>query len=283
METKVKPKLDPYADIRKVSLVGTDGTSSSAFGIQTDTGKSGKGKWIEVGVVRNDYLLVSNQQVLDMANDIISRSSLQWELSKEFFNGKQLGLYYTAKDQRYTIDSEDGVKKGDDIAIGLHFLNSYDGTRALTAGLHLMRLICLNGMTTNHSLSNVRILHDKSNVKWEDDVEKILGLVDTSQDKVSSMMSAYSEMDRSILDEGMLRHIANNVIPGISDGMFGKIYRSFCKENKGNSATVWDFYNACTDVLWNNPTQTKADFANNAYVTDKMIQFVNEELIEVTK
>ena len=56
METKAKPKLDPYADIRKVPLVGTDGTSSSAFGIQTDTGKKGKSKWQEVGVVRDDYL-----------------------------------------------------------------------------------------------------------------------------------------------------------------------------------------------------------------------------------
>ena len=281
METKVKPKLDPYAKIRKVPLVGTDGTSSSAFGIQTDTGKKGKSKWKEVGVVKDDYLLVSNQQVLDMAQDIISRSSLQWELSKEFFNGKHLGLYYTAKDQKYTIDSEDGIKNGDDIAIGLHFLNSYDGTKALTAGLHLMRLICTNGMTTNHSLSDVRILHDKSNAKWENDVEKILGLVDTSEDKISSMMKAYSEMDRSILDEGMLRHIANNVIPGISDGTFGKIYRKFSKDNKGNSSTVWDFYNACTDVLWKNPNQTKADFTNNAYVTDRMIEFTNKELIEV--
>ena len=78
METKAKPKLNPYADIRKVSLVGTDGTSSSAFAIQTDTGKNGKGKWKEVGVVRDDYLLVSNQQVFDMANHITQESPLSW-------------------------------------------------------------------------------------------------------------------------------------------------------------------------------------------------------------
>ncbi len=281
METKVKPKLDPYADIRKVPLVGTDGTSSSAFGIQTDTGKKGKSKWQEVGVVRDDYLLVSNQQVLDMANHITQESPLKWEVKKEFYNGKSFGLYYTATDQTRTIDSEDGIKKGDAVALGLHFLNSYDGSKALTAGLHLERLICANGMVTNHSLDNVRILHDKSNAKWENDVEKILGLIDSSGEQVSGMMSAFSEMDRSILDEGMLRHIANNVIPGISDGTFGKIYRKFSKDNKGNSSTVWDFYNACTDVLWKNPNQTKADFTNNAYVTDRMIEFTNKELIEV--
>ena len=281
METKVKPKLDPYADIRKVPLVGTDGTSSSAFGIQTDTGKKGKSKWQEVGVVRDDYLLVSNQQVLDMANHITQESPLKWEVKKEFYNGKSFGLYYTATDQTRTIDSEDGIKKGDAVALGLHFLNSYDGSKALTAGLHLERLICANGMVTNHSLNSVRILHDKSNAKWENDVEKILGLIDSSGEQVSGMMSAFSEMDRSILDEGMLRHIANNVIPGISDGTFGKIYRKFSKDNKGNSSTVWDFYNACTDVLWKNPNQTKADFTNNAYVTDRMIEFTNKELIEV--
>tara|TARA_R100000808_G_scaffold6729_1_gene19762 strand:- start:1262 stop:2110 length:849 start_codon:yes stop_codon:yes gene_type:complete len=281
METKVKPKLDPYADIRKVPLVGTDGTSSSAFGIQTDTGKKGKSKWQEVGVVRDDYLLVSNQQVFDMANHITQESPLKWEVKKEFYNGKSFGLYYTATDQTRTIDSEDGIKKGDAVALGLHFLNSYDGSKALTAGLHLERLICANGMITNHGLSSVRILHDKSNAKWEEDVEKILGLIDSSDEQVSSMMSAFSEMDRSILDEGMLRHIANNVIPGIADGTFGKIYRKFSEDNKGNSATVWDWYNACTDVLWKNPNQTKADFSNNAYVTDRMIEFTNKELVEV--
>ena len=284
METKAKPKLDPYADIRKVSLVGTDGTSSSAFAIQTDTGKSGKGKWKEVGVVRNDYLLVSNQQVFDMANHITQQSSLDWEVKKEFFNGKSFGLYYTAKDQTKTIDSENGVKLGDTVALGLHFLNSYDGSKALTAGLHLERLICTNGMVTNHGLDSVRILHDKSNAKWEDDVEKILGLIDSSGEQVSGMMSAFSEMDRSILDEAMLRQIATNVIPNISDSTFGKIYRNFSKETKGNNnATVWDFYNACTNVLWHNPTQTRADFTNNAYVTDRMIDFANKELIEVAQ
>ena len=279
---KVKPKLNPYADIRKVSLQGTDGTSSSAFAIQTDTGKSGKGKWNEVGVVRSDYLLVSNQQVFDMFNHINAQSKIKFTIKKEFFNGKQYGLYTTAEDQTKTIDSENGVFIGDTVALGLHFLNSYDGSKALTAGLHLERLICTNGMVTNHGLDSVRILHDKSNAKWEDDVEKILGLIDSSDSQVSNMMSAFSEMDRSILDEAMLRQIATNVIPNISDSTFGKIYRNFSKETKGNNnATVWDFYNACTNVLWHNPTQTKADFTNNAYVTDRMIDFANKELIEV--
>ena len=279
---KVKPKLNPYADIRKVSLQGTDGTSSSAFAIQTDTGKKGKGKWNEVGVVRSDYLLVSNQQVFDMFNHINAQSKIKFTIKKEFFNGKQYGLYTTAEDQTKTIDSENGVKVGDTVALGLHFLNSYDGSKALTAGLHLERLICTNGMVTNHGLDSVRILHDKSNAKWENDVEKILGLIDSSDNQVSNMMSAFSEMDRSILDEAMLRQIATNVIPNISDSTFGKIYRNFSKETKGNNnATVWDFYNACTNVLWHNPTQTKADFTNNAYVTDRMIDFANKELIEV--
>ena len=281
METKVKPKLDPYADIRKVSLVGTDGTSSSAFGIQTDTGKNGKGKYKEVGVVREDYLLVPNEECLDMFHHINAQSKIKFTIKKTFFNGKQYGLYATAEDQTHTIDSENGIKVGDTVALGFHILNSYDGSKALTAGLHLERLLCTNGMCTNHGLSSVRILHDKSNAKWENDVEKILGLIDSSGEQVSGMMSAFSEMDRSTLDEGMLRHIASNIIPGIADGTFGKIYRKFSEDNKGNESSVWDWYNACTDVLWKNTNPTKADFSNNAYVTDRMIEFTNKELAEV--
>ena len=276
METKAKPKLDPYADIRKVSLQGTDGTSSSAVAIQTDTGKNGKGKWNEVGVVRDDYHLISNTEVLDIAQDIMSESPIEWQISKEFYDGKRYGLYAKSVDRTYTVDS----KTGDDIALGLHFLNSYDGSTALKAGLHLERLICSNGMVSNHNLSSVRITHSKSSFKWEEDVMKILGLID-NQAGVESMIQSFSGMQDTVLDDPLLRQIRREVIPSIPTGTWGKIYDNFSNEHKDDTTSMWDFYNSCTNVLWHNPNQTKADFTNNALVTDRLIEFTNKHLVEV--
>ena len=209
METKAKPKLDPYADIRKVSLQGTDGTSSSAVAIQTDTGKNGKGKWKEVGVVRDDYHLISNAEVLDIAQDIMSESPIEWQVSKEFYDGKRYGLYAKSVDRTYTVDSKD------------------------------------------------------------------------NQAGVESMIQSFAGMQDTVLDDPLLRQIRREVIPTIPTGTWGKIYDNFSNEHQDDTTSMWDFYNSCTNVLWHNPTQTKADFTNNALVTDRLIEFTNKHLVEI--
>ena len=276
METKAKPKLNPYVAIRKKPLQGIDGSKSSRFGIQIDTEKKGKNQWLEVSNCSADYNLISNTEVLDIAHDIMSESPIEWQISKEFYDGKRYGLYAKSVDRTYTIDS----KTGDDVALGLHFLNSYDGSTALKAGLHLERLICSNGMVSNHNLSSVRITHSKSSFKWEEDVMKILGLID-NQAGVESMIQSFSGMQDTVLDDPLLRQIRREVIPSIPTGTWGKIYDNFSNEHKDDTTSMWDFYNSCTNVLWHNPNQTKADFTNNALVTDRLIEFTNKHLVEV--
>ena len=73
--------MNPYTQVRKVPLF-YGGVQSNAFSVQTMQDN----KWKEVGNVSNNYLLVENEEVKSMADDVITRSGLEWEPIKTFWD-----------------------------------------------------------------------------------------------------------------------------------------------------------------------------------------------------
>ena len=45
-----------------------------------------------------------------------------------------------------------------------------------------------------------------------------------------------------------------------------------CDKILDNDVTMWDFYNACTDVLWHDEKPTMASFEHNQIITDNLLQ-----------
>jgi hypothetical protein len=131
--------MNPYAPIRKVPL-DFEGIASSAYAVQQERWKDGTAHWKEVGVVGNKYMLLPNQEVKDAAEQVAEASSIDFTLDKTFYNGKNFALSYKSE---HTIGE---VVPGDDVAIGMQFWNSYDGTKAFGFAIMLYRLICTNGI-----------------------------------------------------------------------------------------------------------------------------------------
>ena len=92
--------MNPYQEIRKVPL-DYSGITSSAFAVQRLDEEKG---WKEAGVVGAHYMLLPNQEVKDIADDIVESAYIDFELDKEFFNGKNFMLSYKAVDSIATID-----------------------------------------------------------------------------------------------------------------------------------------------------------------------------------
>ena len=122
---------DPYAPIRKVPL-DYNGIKSSAYSVQLeDWGKTGTGidgkpeygnKWQEKGVVGSNYMLLPNKEVKDAAEEVANASSVDFTHDKTFFDGRR--FVYSLKSDRVVGD----INKGDDLALGMQFWNSYDGS-----------------------------------------------------------------------------------------------------------------------------------------------------------
>ena len=118
--------MNPYLPIRKVPL-DYNGIQSAAFAVQMrhepkkDTSID-EMAWREVGVVGHNYLLVDNDDVRKAANQVAEECNLTFAHDKTFFNGRNYA--YSMRSDHVCGE----VAQNDDVALGMQFWNSYDGS-----------------------------------------------------------------------------------------------------------------------------------------------------------
>ena len=148
--------MNPYLPIRKVPL-DYNGTESSAYAVQmqhplSDSVMDGT-EWKEVGVVGHSYLLVDNDSVRKAAEQVAEESKLQFLHDKTFFNGRSYA--YSLRSDHVAGE----VTQGDDVALGMQFWNSYDGSKAFGFAMMLYCLICTNVMMSKDHFNTYRFKH----------------------------------------------------------------------------------------------------------------------------
>ena len=261
--------MDAYAPIRKVPL-DYNGIQSSAFSVQMEKVKEGElPKWNEVGVVGNKYLLIPNKEVNLLADEIANESNLTWEPIRTFFDGRR---YFNA---RICKSQTSEVSKGDDVALGMGFWNSYDGSTALSFRLFLVRLVCTNGMVTKDFFSSYRFKHDNTSENYQEEIIKAANIINNSEEQVEVIMNKFRKMNDMDFNLDKLSMIRKN-LPAIPVTTWGKIVDQYLRKHEDTAIqeshnSYWTFYNACTDVLWHDKKPTTASFTHNAYITDQLL------------
>ena len=262
--------MDAYLPIRKVPLLGS-GISSSAFGVQMEKRYANNRRyWDEVGVVGSNYLLVPNKDVSDLADTLCRKSDYNWTKHKTFFNGRNYMTSYI------TEDCKAEISQGDDIALGMSFWNSYDGSTALHFRLFVVRLICDNGMISKDNFLAYRFRHDKSSEGFEEDISRAVNTINTKSKDSLDKFIANARTLMNPIDMENVAHIRHEYLKDIPTGVFGKIMDKYLEELDAN--TGWEFLNACTNVLWHNKKQTIADFKHNTLCVDGMLEYAGEHL-----
>ena len=227
--------------------------------------ETGIEEWKGVGTVSNNYLLINNSEVRDVANEIADKTDFQWTEGKTFWDGKR--FMYTLK----TTDPVGEVKVGDDIALGLQFWNSYDGSTAFSFRYMLYRLACLNGMTFNETFNSYRFKHQPQSEGWDETIlrnsDRInKSTMDGTLEEVLARIKCMTEVELNINDLGVLRDKSLNKLPS---GLWGEVVDRFLLEEP--DITAWDMLNAGTNVLWHKEKPTKASLDQNAYLTEGVI------------
>ena len=263
--------MDAYAPIRKVPL-DYNGIQSSAFSVQMEKVKEGElPKWNEVGVVGNKYLLIPNKEVNLLADEIANESNLTWEPIRTFFDGRR---YFTG---RIAKSQTSEVSEGDDVALGMGFWNSYDGSTALSFRLFLVRLVCTNGMMTKDFFSSYRFKHDNTSEDYQEEIIKAANIINNSEEQVEIVMNKFRKMNGMEFNMDALSGIRKH-LPAIPVTTWGRIVDQYLRKHENvvigditNNASYWTFYNACTDILWHDKKPTTASFNHNAYITDQLL------------
>ena len=263
--------IEPYGEIRKVPL-DYQGIVSSAYAVQRQEINERGLKWKECGIVSTNYLLVPNSEVRDMANEIATESKLSWSPMKTFFDGKRYIHFMQSK----TNTTE--ILKGDDVALGMGFWNSYDGSTALQFRTFLVRLLCTNGMITKDFMNLMRFKHNKTSKGYEDEIINAAKIVDNCGDDITEVCERMRKMTETPVDLNELAVLRNTSLNEIPVTLWGKISSHFLEKEKSkildNDVTMWDFYNSCTDTLWHDEKPTMASFEHNQKITDNLLQIM---------
>ena len=261
--------IHPYGEIRKVPL-DYEGIKSTAYAVQRNGEDSeGRSFWKECGIVGSNYLLVPNSEVRDLANEIATESQLTWEPMKTFFNGKQFAYFMQCKSDTTEI------AKDDDIALGMAFWNSYDGSTALQFRTFLVRLVCTNGMITKDFMNLMKFKHNKTSEGYEKQIINAAKVVDNCGEDIETVAKRMRKMVETPVSLNDLAVLRNSTLGHLPVTLWGKISTHFLNKESSkildNDVTMWDFYNACTDVLWHDEKPTMASLEHNQVITDKLL------------
>ena len=257
-------ELNPYLPIRKVPL-DYNGIISSAFSVQMDKEKG----WKEVGIVGHNYMLLPNEKVKEAAIEVANTSDLDWKHNKTFFDGKRF-VYSLISDH-----SIGEVSKGDDVALGMQFWNSYDGSRAFGYSLMLYRLICLNGMMSKAHLKTSKFRHDPNNADWDKTLDTVINSVNTvvkGKSDINQMLKSFRSLHETKVDLEEIGRIRHEYLKEIPVGTWGQILDNYTNSEQEyvKDSNAWGLLNAATDILWHKEKPTMASYDQNAMIVDNI-------------
>ena len=261
--------MNPYQEIRKVPL-DYSGIKSSAYAVQRLDEEKG---WKEAGIVGANYMLLPNEDVKEIADDIVDSAAIDFEVDKEFFNGKNYMLSYKAKSNLdHVFTPEIG-----DLNLGIQFWNSYDGSRSFGFSLMLYRLVCLNGMMSKQHLQNHRFRHAPGSEDWNKQLEAMVHNINLSQDGenkgLEQMIEGIATLNDYMVTTKQLGQIRHNHLKEIPTSLWGEIVDRFTDPvgNYYKEQSGWGLLNSATDILWHKEKPTLASYNHNAIITDGLI------------
>ena len=260
--------MNPFAEVRKVPLF-YGGVQSNAYSVQTfdKHKKKDMHEWKEVGNVTDNYLLVDNSEVQEMADDVMTDTGFEWEPLKRFWDGRRCMDSYICKSET------EAVKPGDDVGLGISFWNSYDGSTALSFRLFMVRLLCTNGMLSKHFFHTYRFKHDKNNENYYEEITNVSDIIKNSGDKVADMTKKLTRLDETGFGVTTMSELRQEKLSEIPVTLWGKIVDRYLENYVGGSC--WDFLNAGTDIIWHDKKPTMATFNHNTYFVDGMMSYVS--------
>ena len=264
--------MNPYLPIRKVPL-DYNGISSSAFAVQMQhsAGKdTPNSEWKEVGVVGNSYMLLPNEEVKNAAHQVAEECKIDFVHDKTFFNGRN--FVYSMKSSHVAGE----VKEGDDVALGMQFWNSYDGSKAFGFAMMLYRLICTNGMMSKDHFNTYRFKHEPKSENWEENLEQVVANINSlvaGSSKLDSLLHSFRRLSKSHVTTEELGRIRHNHLQEIPVSIWGQIVDRFTRGTK-EDYSGWDLLNASTDLLWHKEKPTITTYGQNATIVDGLCRAV---------
>ena len=221
---------DPFLPVRKEQLFTSDNRPSSQYAVMLQQ----ENQEIEVGHVSENYQLVPNETVHQIALDVLSRSNLGFDDAGMIFDGKRYR-------QRWVLpDLSVEPKKNDIVQLTFDVINSYDGSTTFGLAFNAQRLVCTNGMMIDFAIGGFRFRHFGHDAFPEE-----MELAVSSLQNLSAQLEPLNSKLQYMIDQPVDRHYIQQAFTDLklTDKMKANVFMEVEED------TAWGFYNACTHVL----------------------------------
>jgi len=257
--------LDPFTEIQKLSLSTEYGGASKAHSIRMML----KGKDTELGIVKENYLCISNKEISEVGSEIRTVSGMQWELQKVFFDGKVFRETWLCTDGG--LQSEVPVV-GDVVGLVMEVINSYDSSTRAGILCYFMRLECLNGMRSKAHQFGYSFRHTLNNeLDWQSEInQSVLQLTGNNPQYMLNQFSEACGKLQKPIETQDIANIRENYISKLPTQQFGQMYDKYLADK---DYSAWGLLNAGTNVLWHADKLTTANFNNNSLVVDGLLDY----------
>jgi len=227
--------------------------------------------WRYVGEVGKNYLLVKNEEAVQVVHDIIERSPFGHQPQKVFFDGKRF-VYNTVFPNQYV----EGPREND-VTLGLQVRNSYNGSMRFQASLFAQRVICENGMTSTTHFSSHRFQHRQGNDGWKEDIERALFVLEGANDQLANFVGRLYDLNRMDITHEDLASLRrqDTGLGALPNSRFTEVYDRLVTDEAPQHPSGYDVLNAATNVLWHRD-KSVTDLDYNTSVVDQLTEYARE-------
>ncbi len=268
---RTKTGISPFVPILKTPTYSQNSGTPSGFAVEIEDPSAPTG-YRHVGSVSQNYLLLSNEEVRDLAVEIAFQSGMPFKESRIFWDGARFCHIID-----FTGVSE-SVAPGDDVGLSLITRSSYDKSWRYECALMGKRFVCDNGAISGEFFARVSFKHvmppssaasaaDPKDDSWRGIVRQGMSVIDRAPEDLHGFVRGLRAMKAARMTDGRLREIWR-ALPGLGDGVKGQILSQYVAHEE---PTVFGLFNAGTSVFSHREKMTAADFANNDEFTTALL------------
>ena len=268
---RTKTGISPFVPILKTPTYSRNSGTHSGYAVEIEDASAPTG-YTHVGNVSQNYLLLSNEEVRDLAVEIAFQSGIPFKESRIFWDGARFC---------HIIDflETEAVEPGDEIGLSLITRSSYDKSWRYECALMGKRFVCDNGAISGEFFARVGFKHttssaDPKDATWRDIVRQGMSVIDRAPDDLSRYVQALRQLKAARMTDGRLRDVWR-AMPTVGDSVKGQILSRYVESEE---PTLYGLFQAATWLFTHREKLTAADFANNDAATTALLRYATERL-----
>ena len=199
----------------------------------------GRDAEIHIHTHSDAYAPISNQKAFEIGQEIMTATGVDFHAQRMIWNGKK----YIAEFIADTWKAD--VLPGDAFALGLQVQNSYDGSLVFGVQYFLCRLVCTNGMYVREQMGGFAFKHLKQNGDLIADATKRVMLQSAQLPELAQQFTAMTQVPA---DLSMAQRWLSQMVSGTPKFPRSNVIDVLDAIEQPEIATVWDLYNAFTQV-----------------------------------